>query len=269
MRYLQSENKVVLSFTVVLLIFIQTCLKECPVNQADQLKLSVPSLNVPLAFARGLLQKGVKATQLASAAHNEILLTRIAALIIEKVVMQKPSPFVCEMIKKCGVLRVHGITRHRDRSFLKIINEGEKINVKPSAEALLEDESVVGTSESTMYTFNLIPLKLFAVEDSLTELMDHKKICRLLQHRYPKFTQRDVDASLAVAILRDPRLLKLTARDQKLDWIALLHKPVADLSGQDTILRIVINESGTLVLDAIPIRDDMLWSANGAFAVLA
>jgi len=238
-------------------------------DHADQLRLSIPLNSIPLALARGLLLKGVKATQLARVPQDEILLTRIAALIAQTSVVPKTSRFLFDKIKRCGVVRAHGVTRHADKGFEKTLHERERIIVKQSAQSLLKDESVVGTNESTLHTLDLIPLKLFAIEESPSDVMNHKKICKLLGYRYPKFSQEDVDASLMVAMLRDPRLIKLIAKNQKLDWIALLHKPVKDLAGDATVLRIVIKETGTLMLDAIPIRDDMLWSTTGAFAVLS
>lgn len=234
-------------------------------------KTEAPFERAPLEFARALLRyHDVPAAKFAESGRDPKKLAKIARIILEepeRKVLRTEFPY--HTIEKCGMLRVCGVSRHADWGFEKLVQEREKMTLRANAVSLLNHESVVGTDEATQYSFMLIPLEIFATEKDPDDFMGHAKICKALKQRYPKFSQESVDASLMAGILRESRRLKLIAKNQKLNWIVLLHRPINDLSKAPTLLRVRFRDNGPLILDTVSPTDDMLWSAAGAFAVLS
>jgi hypothetical protein len=249
-------------------------------DHSVQLRFPVPSEETPRAFARGLLLKGVRATQLAEVARNAKALGAIAKLIQEHtgvslrpnhidigVVTQSERVTVDPHKAECTpTVRIHGATRHGDKNFTDL----EYKMVAPDARELLEHETVLGTDEATMFTVAFVPTLPFARECAFEKLMFHKNIRSVLKRWYPKFKEEDFDASLIVGLLRSKVGLKALALKHGFKWIVLLHKPVKDLCGVPRLLQISFGEAhGGIKVRTAPVSDETMWCGDGALAVLS
>ncbi len=249
-------------------------------DHSVQLRFPVPSEETPRAFARGLLLKGVRATQLAEVARNPKALDAIAKLIQEQTgVSLRPNHVDIGVVTAreqvtmdphkgaTPTLQIHGATRHSDKSFADSLFA----TVAPDARELLEHESVLGTDEATTFTIALVPTQPFARECAFEKLMFHKNIRSVLKRWYPKFKEEDFDASLIVGLLRSKVGLRALAEKNGFKWIVLLHRPIKDLCGVPRLLQISFGDATTdrIKVRTVPVSDETMWCGDGALAVLS
>ena len=241
-----------------------------------------PSQKTPLRLARGLLQNGITATQLAAAAENPCVLAEMAKLIAIYTRPFNPLPTekaivpvtvlrgaVHTDIRPCGKLLVYGLTRYTRKDLAGALRT---LNIRSTslATSILENEEVVGTDEAKQYTFFIIPTRPLATVSSFDEITRHRAIIAALKRQYPRFLQENVDASLIVSLLRKKREFVTMAREHRLKWLVLLHKPLIDLGdGLPKLLQLRLTEGDGMKLDTCEVSNDTIWCPDGAFAVLS
>ncbi len=224
-------------------------------------------------FERGLRYAGCTTKHFELVLKNEFAQNELVTKVMRATFRKTPTPYlVLDKWLPIQPLYTVPCVTESEAGYL-MSSFVERGVMQPELKSLYAQNSVEWAASRTRnwrHTMTMVLSRALtndASEDAVTP--SEQSLIRMFTDRYNRFEQTSTPASYGIAPLLDIPRLERFAKEHKLLWMRVLHKPLFDRRRVGSIVMIRFERNGKLrLVEAVDAYESPRFDAHGAFALL-